>query len=81
MLTPPAWILVQIEKLGNNRATSWIRGEENPLGARTGLRKLLPIHGRKVLNRSSIQVLCAWLKLAPEAGDFCRHLGYDATEL
>ena len=80
MLTPPAWILVQIEKLGNNRATSWIRGEENPVGARTGLRKLLPIHGRKVLNRSSIQVLCAWLKVAAEAGDCCRHLGYDATE-
>ena len=80
MLTPPAWILVQIEKLGNNRATSWIRGEENHLGARTGLRKLLPIHGREVLNRSSIQVLCAWLKLAAEAGDCCRLLWYDATE-
>ena len=80
MLTPPAWILVQIEKLGNNQATSWIRGEENPVGARTGLRKLLPIHGREVLNRSSIQVLCAWLKIAPEAGDNCRLGSHDATE-
>ena len=58
-LTPPAWILVRIEKLRNNQASHGYMEKKNPVGARTGLRKLLPIHGREVLNRSSIQVLCA----------------------